>query len=84
MVMKLQMKTKQKIGVAAIFALGFLVVIASSASSNLATTRSANISSHSSLLLQEERNHVDMHRLHDRNSRRHHRNLPPTYVPSSP
>ncbi|KAG5769326.1 hypothetical protein H9Q72_003420 [Fusarium xylarioides] len=29
MVMKLQMKTKQKIGVAAIFALGFLVVIAS-------------------------------------------------------
>ncbi|KAF4337987.1 srpk, partial [Fusarium beomiforme] len=29
MVLKLQMKTKQKIGVAAIFALGFLVVIAS-------------------------------------------------------
>jgi hypothetical protein len=30
MVLQLQMKTKQKIGVAAIFALGFLVVVASS------------------------------------------------------
>lgn len=30
MVLKLQMKLKQKLGVAAIFGLGFLVVIASS------------------------------------------------------
>src|SRR6478735_934164 len=35
MVMQLQMKTKQKFGVAAIFALGFLVVIASSTSNCL-------------------------------------------------
>lgn len=35
MVMKLQMKMKQKLGVAAIFALGFFVIIASSKFSSI-------------------------------------------------
>jgi hypothetical protein len=44
MVMQLQMKTKQKFGVAAIFALGFLVVIASSTSNHPSDTNHANYS----------------------------------------
>jgi hypothetical protein len=51
MVMKLQMKMKQKLGVAAIFALGFFVIIASSTHSQSNRAFPSDLPSHPSVLL---------------------------------
>lgn len=66
MVAKLQMPLKQKIGVGALFALGFFVVVASSKTKYyLGSCSDTNeAASYSSLLLEQERDHADMHCLH--------------------
>lgn len=80
MVSRLQMKLKDKIGVGAIFALGFFVVIASSMQPPLVPHMCMRpeadiVTSYPGLLLEEERNDADLHGLDGRNCHRHYRNL---------
>lgn len=68
------MKLKQKLGVAAVFALGVFVIISSSEStpSDVRPTQSySRFASHSSILLPPQRDDVDMHRLDGGNLHRH-------------
>lgn len=86
MVAKLQMPLKQKLGVGAMFALGFFVVIASSMSA-LSPTKSLftyQTISHPRLLLQQERDDADMYGLNGGDCRCHHRDLSSRLVFSSP
>ena len=82
MVAKLQMPLKQKLGVGAMFALGFFVVIASSMSAlSLADSSfTYHTISNPRLLLQQERDDADMYGLHGGDCRRHYRDLSSRFV----
>lgn len=67
MVMKLNLPLKQKLGVASIFALGFVVVIVSSKSlsSKEWVYFLTDTNSHSRYLLAPPRDHAHLHRVDD-------------------
>lgn len=87
MIAKLQMPLKQKLGVGAMFALGFFVVIASSmlsCSYPRISTQLTKAFSYPSLLLEQERDYAHLYRLNGRNCSSHHCNLLTRCVPFTP
>lgn len=89
MVLQLKMRLKQKLGVMAMFALGIFVVISGSTCIRrtaclLGRARANNSRSHPRVLLQEERDHADLHRVHGRDGHSDRRRESSGYVSPSP
>lgn len=86
MVMRLQMKLKQRLGVATIFLLGFFVIISSSTYQKHSGSADINLQTPSRPchLLLAQRNHVDLHRINGRKWGRYHWSLSSRYVRQYP